>query len=99
MPELDKKSPVCPDCLACGFPFWEQLTPAEQERLCRSDVGEYTAFAVRACCRCGGQRETVALISDVFLDEGTAERCVRQWNRMELDVIHLWDVIDDLLAL
>ena len=33
------------------------------------------------------------------LDEGTAERCVRQWNRMELDVIHLWDVIDDLLAL
>ena len=51
---------------------------AEQERLCRSDVGEYTAFAVRACCRCGGQRETVALISDVFLDEGTAERCVRQ---------------------
>ena len=26
MPELDKKSPVCPDCLACGFPFWEQLT-------------------------------------------------------------------------
>ena len=51
--------------------------------------------------RCAGllQRETVALISDVFLDEGTAERCVRQWNRMELDVIHLWDVIDDLLAL
>lgn len=49
--------------------------------------------------RCGEQRETVALISDVFLDEGTAERCVRQWNRMELDVIHLWDVIDDLLAL
>ena len=72
---------------------------AEQERLCRSDVGEYTAFAVRACCRCGEQMETVALISDVFLDEGTAERCVRQWNRMELDVIHLWDVIDDLLAL
>ena len=22
-------------CLACAFPFWEQLTPAEQERLCR----------------------------------------------------------------
>ena len=36
MPELDKKSPVCPDCLACGFPFWEQLTPEEQEFLCRS---------------------------------------------------------------
>ena len=36
MPELDKKSPVCPDCLACGFPFWEQLTPEEQEFLCRT---------------------------------------------------------------
>ena len=33
MPELDKKSSVCPDCLACGFPFWEQLTPEEQEFL------------------------------------------------------------------
>ena len=22
-------------CLACAFPFWEQLTPEEQERLCR----------------------------------------------------------------
>ena len=36
MPELDKKSHVCPDCLACGFPFWEQLTPEEQEFLCRT---------------------------------------------------------------
>ena len=36
MPELDKKSPVWPDCLACGFPFWEQLTPEEQEFLCRT---------------------------------------------------------------
>ena len=36
MPELDKKSSVCPDCLACGFPFWEQLTPEEQEFLCRT---------------------------------------------------------------
>jgi len=36
MPELDKKSPVCPNCLACGFPFWEQLTPEEQEFLCRT---------------------------------------------------------------
>jgi len=22
-------------CLACAFPFWEKLTPEEQERLCR----------------------------------------------------------------
>ena len=36
MPELDKKSHVCPDCLACGFPFWEQLTADEQEFLCRT---------------------------------------------------------------
>ena len=24
------------DCLACGFPFWEQLTPEEQEFRCRT---------------------------------------------------------------
>ena len=72
---------------------------AEQERLCRSDVGEYTAFAVRACCRCGGQRETVALISDVFLGGGRPGRCVRRCSRMEREVIHLGAVIDHLLAL
>jgi len=72
---------------------------AEQERLCRSDVGEYTAFAVRAYRRCSEQQETAASISDVFLDERTAERCVRQWTQMELDVIHLWDVIEDILGL
>ena len=36
MPELDRKSKVCPDCLACGFPFWEQLTADEQDFLCRT---------------------------------------------------------------
>ncbi len=29
-------TPVSSKCLACGFPFWDQLTAAEQEALCRS---------------------------------------------------------------
>ena len=37
MPERNQKSPdVNPDCLACGFPFWDDLTPDEQTMLCRS---------------------------------------------------------------
>ena len=28
-------SAVNRNCLACAFPFWGQLTPAEQEQLCR----------------------------------------------------------------
>ena len=57
MPELDKKSPVCPDCLACGFPFWEQLTPEEQEFLCRTTrpvkykKGERVHSPVENCVR------------------------------------------------
>ncbi len=54
MPELDKKSPVCPNCLACGFPFWEQLTPEEQEFLCRTTrpvkyKGERVHSPVESC--------------------------------------------------
>ena len=55
MPELDKKSSVCPDCLACGFPFWEQLTPEEQEFLCRTTrpvkykIGERVHSPVENC--------------------------------------------------
>lgn len=37
MPERNQKSPaVDPDCLACGFPFWDDLTPDEQTMLCRA---------------------------------------------------------------
>ena len=31
-------------CLACGFPFWDDLTPDEQDMLCRYKIG-------RASCR------------------------------------------------
>ena len=30
-----EKQPVDSQCLACAFPFWEQLTPEEQTKLCR----------------------------------------------------------------
>ncbi len=38
MAEIKKarEAAVNPDCLACAFPFWEQLTADEQEMLCRS---------------------------------------------------------------
>ncbi len=35
MADITKKQDVNPECLACAFPFWEQLTPDEQQQLCR----------------------------------------------------------------
>ena len=32
---MNEPTAVNRDCLACGFPFWEQLTTQEQEMLCR----------------------------------------------------------------
>ena len=30
-----QNTPVNRNCLACAFPFWDQLTPEEQAQLCR----------------------------------------------------------------
>ena len=35
MADITKKQDVNPECLACAFPFWAQLTPEEQTQLCR----------------------------------------------------------------
>ena len=32
---MEEKQPIEQNCLACAFPFWEQLTPEEQTKLCR----------------------------------------------------------------
>ena len=29
-----QNTPVNRNCLACAFPFWDQLTPEEQAQLC-----------------------------------------------------------------
>ena len=80
MPELDKKSPVCPDCLACGFPFWEQLTPEEQEFLCRTtrpvkyQKGERVHSPVESCASCVMDSVNFDLYIDA--EEDTEAYCI-----------------------
>ena len=59
-------------------------------------IGTYTAYGVSAIDT--ATNKEVAFMSDVFLDEKSAENFTCVCNKNKLDVIHLADVIDDFLC-
>jgi hypothetical protein len=62
------------------------------ERLRCEDEGYYDAYGVLVKDDSGNER---LRISDVFTDKKTAEEFVCRCNRLELDIIHIYDVIED----
>ena len=69
-----------------------------EETLSKPELGTYTAFAIRAYEEKDGKQITLSHISDVFLNKAEAEHFVELCNRLQLDIIHLPDVIEDALA-
>ena len=65
-----------------------------QENLTDSDLGSYVAYGI-AVMR---GEERVRMVSDVFLDRAKAAEFVELCNRLELDPVHLDDVIADAIA-
>lgn len=65
----------------------------EKEKLYHKDIGEYTTFGLRACCK----GKCVAFISDVSVDERFVTELAERFTAAQLSVIHLKEVIDDIL--
>lgn len=65
----------------------------QEEKLYHKDLGYYTAFAIKAF----QNNKLVEFVSDVFLDKEKANSFVRQCNELQVDLVHLYDVIDDIL--
>ena len=69
-----------------------------EETLTKPELGTYTAFAIRAYEEKDGKQMIHSHISDVFLNKKEAEHFVELCNRLQLDIVHLPDVIEDALA-
>lgn len=69
-----------------------------KEELHNSEIGNYTAYAISAY-EYSNHKKTKIYISDVFLDESDAKSFVKLCNEMELDPVHLPQVIEDALTL
>ena len=65
-----------------------------REELTDPERGAYTAYGV--VLKQNGQ--ILRTISDVFFNLAVAEQFISQCNELQLDPIHLDDVIEDLLA-
>jgi hypothetical protein len=65
------------------------------ENLWDADIGSYTAYGVlaRDC-----QGNNVLKVSDVFTDKSDAEAFVEKCNSLDLDIIHIYDVIEDTMG-
>lgn len=68
-----------------------------KESLYREEVGSFTAYGIGVCENNPCKRETLEYIPDVFLDKQKAERFVVMCNRLQLDPLHLLDVVEDAI--
>lgn len=64
------------------------------EEICDEEGGSHTVFGIAAVNAQGG---TDASFSDVFTDKDEVTRFVDLCNRLELNLIHLSDVVEDVL--
>lgn len=58
-------------------------------------LGHYTSFGINAVDSLTNQ--SLAYISDVFLDKESAENHIFLFNEEQLDIVHLENVLDDIL--
>lgn len=68
-----------------------------EESLWAEDVGIYNTFGICAYEAGGKSEKEVAHVSDIFLIREKAEQFVDMCNKLKLDVIHLLDVIEDMI--
>lgn len=69
-----------------------------KEKLHTLEFGNYTSYAISAYKHHNNKRTRIAYISDVFLDESDARNFINLCNSMELDPIHLNEVIEEAIT-
>lgn len=68
-----------------------------EEKLHNSSIGNYTAYAITAYKEESNKKTRIAYISDVFLDEAFAKHFIHICNTMNVDPVHLPDLIEEAL--
>lgn len=62
------------------------------------EVGKYKAYGLNVYEQKDDEMVLIRAVSDLFLDEQQAQKFAKLCTEEQLDVIHLDDVIDDMLA-
>lgn len=70
-----------------------------EEELSNQDVGRYATYGICAYCSDSSGTREIAHYSDIFLNREEVEQFVNRCNTLGLSVIHLPEVIDDILNL
>ncbi len=65
----------------------------QEEKIYHPLTGSYTAYGISVIYK----SKLVEYVSNVFLEKEEAEAFVGLCNELELDVIHLHDVIEDMI--
>ncbi len=68
-----------------------------EKRMCTDDNISYTAFGIRVLSTDTPQECEMLNISDISCDASKISRLAELCNELQLDPIHLHDVIDDIL--
>lgn len=71
---------------------------AVKEALYSEEIGAYTAYGIGVFEYDRGEKKTLQYIPDVFLDEEKAEQLVAMCNSIQLEPLHLLDVVEDAVS-
>ena len=69
-----------------------------KESFYTEEVGSFTAYGIGVCENNQCFRKTLRYIPNVFLDRQKAERLAAMCNRLKLDPLHLFDVVEDAVS-
>lgn len=64
-----------------------------EETLFHQDIGTYTSYGIIAL----SEDREILKISDVSVNKDMVERMAKSYNELQLNPIHLYDVIEDAL--
>lgn len=65
----------------------------QKEVFSNEELGEYVGYSVIIL----SDGKCIEYIPDVFLEEGEARKYILLFNELELDPVHIYDVLDDIL--
>lgn len=68
-----------------------------KEKLHNPEIGNYTSYAISAYEHHNNKQTRIAYISDVFLNEPDARKFVHMCNTMDLEPVHLLEVIEEAI--
>ena len=80
------------------MPVKVMYVPFEQEK-CTEDNGHYVGYGIRALRSTGESWECIAEVGDISCSMQFVRELAQLCTRLELDPMHLLDVVEDAIAL